>query len=366
MVAIGTRPEAIKLSPVISKLQNNASATVRVCATGQHNEMLRHALLDFGIEPDIDMRLMEPNQSLASLSAKLFRAVDEMLDNERPDWLVVQGDTTTAAISAISAFYRRVAVAHVEAGLRSFDKWAPFPEEVNRKICTMVADLHFAPTELAKKNLIADGVHPSQIMVTGNTVIDALFIMREKLAGLSPGVDLKISQALDEFDRMVLITGHRRENFGDGFESICRAIKKLAESHPQVLFLYPVHLNPAVQIPVKSILSTVDNVLLSPPLGYREFVYLLDRCSLVLTDSGGIQEEAPSFGKPVLVMRDVTERPEGVECGVAKLVGTNEDLIVKAVSQLLNDAAAYKAFTNIQNPYGDGRASDKIITALLS
>lgn len=364
VVVVGTRPEAIKTAPVIIRLQRERAFVTRVCATGQHREMLRDTLGDFGIEPDIDLNVMQPGQTLAGLTSKLFVAIDAMLEQERPDWLLVQGDTTSAMVGSLCSFYRRTRVAHIEAGLRSFDRSAPFPEEVNRRICSMIADVHFAPTPISKQNLIAEGIPPNDVIVTGNTVIDALLLMGERVLGNPPALPPEIARLLKTYERTILITGHRRESFGEGFRNVCNAIRRLASERPEILFLYPVHLNPQVQAPVREILADVPNICLSPPFSYREFVFLLDACHIVLTDSGGIQEEAPSFGKPVLVMREVTERPEGIEAGVAKLVGAHEDAIVQSVSQLLNDPVAYASFTGKPNPYGDGKAAERIVGAL--
>jgi UDP-N-acetylglucosamine 2-epimerase len=327
--------------------------------------MLRQAFADFGLEPDIDLSVMQPGQTLASLTSRLFTEADAMLERERPDWILVQGDTTTVMAVSLCAFYRGVKVAHLEAGLRSFDIRAPFPEELNRRVAGMVADLHLAPTETARQNLLAERVPEEAVLVTGNTVIDALLFMRDKGRFEGGLLESRVAAALAAGKRMVLITGHRRENFGEGFLSICRAILRLADAHTDTLFVYPVHLNPNVQKPVLELLSGHVGILLLEPLAYKTFIAHMDAATLILTDSGGVQEEAPSLGKPVLVMREVTERPEGVAAGAAKLVGTDEERIVAEVSRLLTDPTAYAEMSGKANPYGDGRAAERIAAALL-
>lgn len=361
----GTRPEAIKLAPVIKKFQEyNQILESLICSTGQHREMLKQAFLDFELSPDIDLALMSPGQSLAGLSSKLFQAVDDMLEREKPDWILVQGDTTTVMVASLCAFYKGIGVGHIEAGLRSFDRFHPFPEEINRKVTGLVADKHFPPTPGARENLIREGVPESAIKVTGNTVIDALLWMAGKVRLEKPLLPPPVERVLAEQKNYVLITGHRRESFGQGFENICLAIRELAHMFTQTAFIYPVHLNPNVQKPVLDILGDVPGVLLIEPQTYKPFVRLMDGCALILTDSGGIQEEAPSLGKPVLVMRDVTERPEGVEAGTSKLVGPNRDTIIREVTSLLTDDQAYAAMAQAQNPYGDGQASRRIFETM--
>lgn len=363
----GTRPEAIKLAPVIQKFREASDRfKIVICSTGQHREMLAQAFADFDLEPDIDLSVMQPGQSLATLSARLFNAVDGLLEREQPDWIVVQGDTTTVMIASLCAFYRRIKIGHVEAGLRSFDRWAPFPEEINRRVAGLVADLHFAPTRGARENLIREGVSPDDVVVTGNTVIDALLWMAKQVRQTPPPLPPSVEQALSENRRIVLITGHRRESFGDGFRAICLAIRELARRFSDALFVYPVHLNPNVQKPVYDILGSVPGVDLTDPLTYKPFVRLMDSCTLILTDSGGIQEEGPSLGKPVLVMREVTERPEGVAAGTSRLVGTKTDHIVREVSLLLTDETAYRKMTQVSNPYGDGRAAQRILERIMN
>ena len=367
LVLVGTRPEAIKLAPVISELINAPQKpVVRVCLSGQHHEMVIQVFRNFDIKPDIDLGVMRHGQTLASLCAALFTALDGLLEQERPDWLVVQGDTSTVMVGALCAYYRKVKVAHVEAGLRSFNKWAPFPEEINRKVAGVVADLHFAPTEGARANLLREGVPDKQILVTGNTVIDALLWTLNKTRAAQVRLPEPIEEAVADRKRIVLVTGHRRESFGAGLASICDAISNLAQAYEDTVFVYPVHLNPNVQEPVQRILGGIPGVLLTKPLSYLQFVKLMSLAFLVLTDSGGVQEEAPSLGKPVLVMRDTTERPEGIAAGVSKLVGADKEKICAAVSNLLDNASVYESMAVPQNPYGDGHAAARIATALLS
>jgi UDP-N-acetylglucosamine 2-epimerase (non-hydrolysing) len=364
-LVFGTRPEAIKLCPVILKLKERPEVETRVCVTAQHRRMLDQVLEAFGVVPDTDLNLMQPNQALAGLTARALTALDEYLGRERPDVVLIQGDTTTVFAAALAAYYRRVAVGHVEAGLRTWNKYSPFPEELNRVMTSRIADWHFAPTEGARQNLLAEGVATERIFVTGNTVIDALQIAVARIRGRRPEVPGLPAGLMDDGRPLVLITGHRRENFGEGFDSICRAIATLADRFPQTAFVYPVHLNPNVREPVFRSLGGKENVFLIEPLAYLPFVALLDRCTLALTDSGGVQEEAPSLGKPVLVMRDTTERPEAVAAGVARLVGADAGRIVAEVSTLLTDPAACAAMAGKVNPYGDGRASGRIVSVLL-
>lgn len=361
----GTRPEAIKLCPLALELKRHPEFETHVCVTGQHREMLDQVLEVFHVSPDVDLDLMQPDQTLAQLAARAIAAVDAYLSDCRPDTVIVQGDTTTTFCAALAAFYRRIPIAHVEAGLRTWNKLSPFPEEINRVITSRVTDLHFAPTEWARDNLLKEGVPANRIFVTGNTVIDALHIaverVRENCLDI-PGVPQELFNG--DARPMVLITGHRRENFGDGFRNVCRAIFQLSDRFPETAFVYPVHLNPNVREPVFRLLSGRANVHLIEPLGYLPFVALMDRCRIILTDSGGVQEEAPSLGKPVLVMRDTTERPEAVQAGTVKLTGIDSRDIIKDVAALLSDEQAYKAMANAVNPYGDGRASSRIVSAL--
>jgi UDP-N-acetylglucosamine 2-epimerase (non-hydrolysing) len=358
-VVFGTRPEAVKLAPVVAALRADGRLRVRVCVTAQHRQMLDQVLAAFRLTPDADLDVMRPGQTLAALTARAVAAVDEFLDRDRPDLVLVQGDTTTVLAATLAAFYRRVPVGHVEAGLRTGDLAAPFPEEANRVLTTRLAALHFAPTPTAADNLLREGVPADRVHVTGNTVIDALLATVRDVTADPPAIPGLPAGVAD--GRFVLVTGHRRENFGDGFEAIGRAIAALADRFPDVGFVYPVHLNPNVRGPVDRILrGGRRNVHLLEPLGYREFVDLFRRCAVVLTDSGGVQEEAPTLGKPVLVMRDTTERPEGVAAGAVRLVGPHYDGIVGGVTELLTDAAAYRAMTGKPNPYGDGRAAERI------
>lgn len=365
-VFLGTRPEGIKLAPVIAGLRADPSIETIVVSTGQHNEMLKQVVQIFGIRVDQDLEVMRPDQTLASLTSRLITRIDEALDAARPAMALVQGDTTTVLAAALACYYRGVPVGHVEAGLRTGDLNSPFPEEANRLLASRLAALHFAPTALAQENLLAEGVRPDRIVVTGNTVIDALFmeLARQADAEVAHEIDRQLAPELGAVwseAPFVLITGHRRENFGDGFVGICEGIRVLAERFPDVRFVYPVHLNPNVRGPVMDRLGSLANVHLLEPVDYPSFVRLMQKCRLVLTDSGGVQEEAPSLGKPVLVMRNTTERPEGVDAGTARLVGTDASTIVDAVTQLLSDDAAYAAMANAQNPYGDGHATERIL-----
>lgn len=364
---MGTRPEAIKLAPVVTALRASADFDCSVVATGQHKEMFRQVTDQFGITVDADLDVMRPNQSLAGLTSRLMEGIDGWLDTARPDMALVQGDTTTVLCAALACFYRRIPIGHVEAGLRTGNIWSPFPEEVNRKLATPLVALHFAPTEAARAALLREHVDDDTIAVTGNTVIDALLMevatqqrdhaLRRTIEGELAGL-LGAEWAEVPF---VLMTGHRRENFGKGFDEICTAIVGLAERFPDYRFVYPVHLNPNVQEHVNRLLGGLSNVRLIPPQGYRHFVALMSRCRLVLTDSGGVQEEAPSLGKPVLVMRDTTERPEGVTAGTALLTGPRADAIVHHAARLLTDHVAYDAMATARNPYGDGRAAHHIV-----
>jgi UDP-N-acetylglucosamine 2-epimerase (non-hydrolysing) len=362
----GTRPEAIKLCPLILAMHNHPTLRPHVCVTGQHRQMLDQVLEVFGIVPDVDLALMQSNQTLAGLTSRAIAAIDGYLAEHQPAMILVQGDTTTVFCAALAAFYRRIPVGHVEAGLRTWNKFSPYPEEINRTITTKLADFHFAPTEWAKDNLLKEGVPAERIIVTGNTVIDALFIALAKVKANPPTIPgLPPALMNGQIDRpLVLITGHRRENFGEGFENICRAIAELAERFPQTAFVYPVHLNPNVREPVFRLLGSRENIHLIEPLSYLPFVALMNRATVILTDSGGVQEEAPSLGKPVLVMRDTTERPEAVKAGTVKLVGTDSGLITESVAQLITDTEIYQRMSAAMNPYGDGQACHRIISAL--
>jgi len=365
LIIAGTRPEAIKTVSVVRAMRAFSDVfDVRLCASGQHREMLAQAFADFGVVPDINLDVMTAGQTLSSLSARLFTALDDLYANERPDAVLVQGDTTTVQVAALAAFYRHIPVGHIEAGLRSHTMAAPFPEELNRRIAGLVATWHFVPTELARRNLLEEGVPDERILVTGNTVIDALLWMRDAVSGDVPALPRPVEEALSEGRRIILVTGHRRESFGEGFQRICTALLELARRFPDDRLVYPVHLNPNVRDVVYTQLAGSSGVILCEPLTYKPFVRLMAGSCLILTDSGGIQEEGPSLGKPVLVMRELTERPEGVDAGVNILVGTDPAVIVKTVSRLLNDANAYRAVADIPNPYGDGFGGERIATFL--
>ena len=366
VVIFGTRPEAIKLCPVVLALRANPAFECRVCVTGQHREMLQQVLDVFGVAPDKDLALMRPNQTLGGLTSRAIASIDEYLAEEKPDIVMVQGDTTTVLTGALAAFYHHIPVAHVEAGLRTWNMASPWPEEANRVLTTRLAKWHFCPTENNKANLLKEGVPEKDIYVTGNTVIDALLMAKEKVNSAPPTIDGLPNGLMASDERMVLITGHRRENFGEGLENICTAIKNLAERFPETHFVYPVHLNPNVREPVGRILGhhCDKNVHLIEPQGYLPFVALMNRAYLILTDSGGVQEEAPSLGKPVLVMRDTTERPEAVTAGVVKIIGTNQGAIEHATSVLLKNSDIYKKMSTSINPYGDGKAVERIIGTL--
>ncbi len=364
LVVFGTRPEAIKLAPVIQRLQASPKRyATRICVTAQHREMLDQVLTLFRIRTHHDLDIMRTGQSLEDVTSRVLLGMKGVLERERPDIMLVQGDTTTVMAAALAAFYAGVPVGHVEAGLRTWNKRSPFPEEINRVLASHLADLHFAPTEQSRRNLLREGIAPGSIVVTGNTVIDALFHVRSgvrrahaKFARMFSGIDFSA--------RMILVTGHRRENFGEGFLNICRAIRTVAERHPDVEIVYPVHLNPNVQKPVRALLGHLFNVHLLDPQPYLPFVFLMDASSVILTDSGGVQEEAPSLGKPVLVMRSHTERPEAVKAGTVRLVGTSSRRIVNDVERLLTDRKAYLRMSRAHNPYGDGKASGRIVRAL--
>jgi UDP-N-acetylglucosamine 2-epimerase (non-hydrolysing) len=370
-VFFGTRPEAIKMAPLVLSLATDPDFDLVSVSTGQHREMLQQVIEIFDMPVQHDLRVMSQGQTLASLSALLMTRIDELLELEKPDFALVQGDTTTVLMASLACFYRRIPTGHIEAGLRTGDLRSPFPEEANRVLATTLSTLHFAPTITSEKNLLKEHVPSERIFVTGNTVIDALQweVSRQKDPAIAGELDSHLGELLPpdwRSRRMVLITGHRRENFGDGFDAICAAIEDLAKTFTEVLFVYPVHLNPNVQAPVKASLGKLSNVHLLPPQSYRPFVALMRACMLVLTDSGGVQEEAPALGKPVLVMRNTTERPEGVDAGTVKLVGPVRENIVGGVSELLTDDGVYQAMAKAKNPYGDGRASDRIRDAIAS
>ena len=360
LVVAGTGPAAIKLAPVVLEARRRAGVEVLLCNTAQHRTLVTQALDVFGLKPDIDLDVMLPGQTLAGLTSRLFARLPDALAQTRPDVVVVQGDTTTVFAGALCAFYERIPVAHVEAGLRTDDPYAPFPEEINRRLVGQVARWHFAPTEGARHNLLRDGVSPDRVHVTGNTVVDALLTVA---AG-----DPQVPAALDPGPgrRLVLVTGHRRENFGEGLRGVCGALADIARAHPDTDIVYLVHPNPNVEGPVRELLGGCANVRLAPPTGYGETVALMKRAALIITDSGGIQEEAPALGVPVLVTRDVTERPECVESGCARLVGTDRARIVSAAAALLDDPAAHARMARAANPFGDGTASRRILDVLLA
>jgi UDP-N-acetylglucosamine 2-epimerase (non-hydrolysing) len=361
LVVFGTRPEAIKLAPVITELKRRSRVEVSACVTGQQRHMLDQVLEAFEIRPDYDLAVMTENQDLPALTARCIAELRPVVAREKPDWVVVQGDTTTAFAAALVGFYCGAKVAHVEAGLRSFDKHHPYPEEVNRRLVSVVADVHFAPTDTSRRNLLKEGIADSVIEVTGNTVIDALLETVGRYSGRWPPIPAL--GALEDSRKLIVVTGHRRESFGEGFRHICEALREIAQ-RTDVEIVYPVHLNPNVRGPVRSILAGLPNVHLIEPLPYPEFVGLMARSYLILTDSGGIQEEAPSLGKPVLVMRGVTERTEAVEAGTVRVTGVNRDSIVRATTLLLEDVEAYRSMATIANPYGDGKASRRIADVL--
>jgi len=365
LIVLGTRPEAIKLAPLIRHCQTRTDQiTPIVCSTGQHREMLAQVLGYFDITPDVELQLMQPGQTLTGLSAACLTAVDQTIEQQQPDCLVVQGDTTTVMAASVAAFYHRLPIVHVEAGLRTGDLMAPWPEEFNRRVAGIVATLHCAPTAGAAACLRAEGVPESSLQVTGNTVIDALLWTAERERNATQQWAEKYPFAMGP--SMVLVTGHRRENFGEGLQNICDALVELAKKFPETAFVYPVHLNPNVKGPVHERLEALANVHLVPPADYPQFVWLMDRSRLILTDSGGVQEEAPSLGKPVLVTRDKTERPEAVEAGLAELVGTDRERIVDRVSRLLADERAQTPPRSYENPYGDGQASRRIADWMLA
>ncbi|MBU2891913.1 UDP-N-acetylglucosamine 2-epimerase (non-hydrolyzing) [Colwellia sp. D2M02] len=364
----GTRPEAIKMAPLVQKLAEDERFNAKVCVTAQHREMLDQVLELFEITPDYDLNLMKPGQDLTDVTCGILQGLKPVLAEFKPDYVLVHGDTATTFSSTLAAYYQQIKVGHVEAGLRTGNLYSPWPEEGNRKLTGALAEVHFVPTVTSQQNLLNEGVSQHKITITGNTVIDALLEVKAKLAEDSEIEKQMISKFafIDNDKPMVLITGHRRESFGGGFERICQAISQLADKFPQAQFVYPMHLNPNVREPVNRLLANKGNVFLIEPADYLPFVYLMDKATIILTDSGGVQEEAPSLGKPVLVMRDTTERPEAVEAGTVKLVGTDVDVIVSSVTELLTDAQAYEKMTFAHNPYGDGKACQRIADFLYS
>ncbi|WP_197421953.1 MULTISPECIES: non-hydrolyzing UDP-N-acetylglucosamine 2-epimerase [unclassified Sphingomonas] len=366
LIVFGTRPEAIKLYPLVQRLRDDPAVDLRVCVTAQHRQMLDQVLAIAGIVPDHDLDIMLPNQSLDELTARLLREIGRVLDAEKPDRVVVQGDTATAMVGALAAYYRKIPVSHVEAGLRSGNIHHPWPEEVNRKIIGTIADQHFAPTDTSRDALLAENVPAERVEVTGNTVIDALHTTLEAIER-DPSLAAQIDPILAPFagKRIIAVTTHRRENFGAGLEGMARAVRRIAE-RPDVAVIFPVHPNPNVRAPMQAVLGGMPNVAMIDPLDYPNFVALLARCHLVLTDSGGVQEEAPALAKPVLVMRETTERPEGVVAGTARLVGSDEETIVAATLELLDDEQAYAAMARAHNPFGDGKSSDRIARTIVN
>lgn len=366
LAILGTRPEAVKMAPVIRQLMAVSEVDVKVCLTAQHREMLDQVLELFAIRADVDLNLMRPNQNLAGLTADIFDGLDPVLERLLPDWVLIQGDTTTVMVAALLAYYRHIRVGHVEAGLRTGDKWQPFPEEINRKVVGIVADLHFAPTVESRENLLREGVPDWRIVVTGNTVVDALQDVVSRPETEEFGVWTK-QLGITAHSRLVLVTAHRRENFGQPLENICTALRLLAEKYgDQIVIVYPVHLNPNVQEPVYRLLSGIGNVRLIPPQDYLRMVSLLKRAHIILTDSGGIQEEATALAKPTLVLRNVTERPEGVSAGILKLIGCKVENILEEAACLLDNADVYQKMAEAKNPFGDGHAAERIVEALLA
>ena len=366
LTVFGTRPEAIKMAPLVLALAADERIDAKLCVTAQHREMLDQVLELFEIEPDFDLNIMKPDQTLNDLTASILIGLKPILEEFQPDVVLVHGDTTTTFAASLAAYYQKIKIGHVEAGLRTGNIYSPWPEEANRKLTSIITNYHFAPTASSKNNLLKEGVPKNDIIVTGNTVIDALFWVREKLqADQSLTVSLAAGfEFLDPHKKLILVTGHRRESFGGGFERICNALRQIAIMHPQVQIVYPVHLNPNVQEPVNRLLKDSHNIFLIEPQQYLSFCYLMDKAFVVLTDSGGVQEEAPSLGKPVLVMRETTERTEAIEAGTVRLVGTDKDVIADEVNTLLNNVAEYEKISDAHNPYGDGNAVQRIIDFL--
>jgi UDP-N-acetylglucosamine 2-epimerase (non-hydrolysing) len=367
LLVFGTRPEAIKMAPLVKAFEEETSIISKVCVTAQHREMLDQVLELFDIKPDYDLNLMKPGQDLYDITSNVLLGLKDVLSDFKPDVVLVHGDTTTTSASSLAAFYEKVKVGHVEAGLRTGDIYSPWPEEANRQITGVLANYHFAPTTTSSNNLIKENKDSKNIIVTGNTVIDALFLALEKIKNdkdLEASIKnqiLDLNYQIKDDKKIILVTGHRRENHGQGFINICEALKEIAITNPDIDIVYPVHLNPNVQKPVKEILSNISNVHLIEPLQYEQFIYLMDKSYFIITDSGGVQEEAPSLGKPVLVMRDTTERPEAVEAGTVKLVGTNKESIINEGQKLLDNQNEYNTMAKAHNPYGDGKACERIV-----
>ena len=371
LLVFGTRPEAVKMAPLVKAFEKERTIESKICVTAQHREMLDQVLEIFNIKPDYDLNLMKPGQDLYDITSNVLLGMKDVLNDFQPNVVLVHGDTTTTSATSLATFYQKIKVGHVEAGLRTGDMYSPWPEEANRQITGVLANYHFAPTKASKENLLKENKDSSTILVTGNTVIDALFLVLDKIdkeKDLKEKIIKKINSQyrISKYRKIILATGHRRENFGEGFINICEALKEIAISNPHVDIVYPVHLNPNVQKPVKEILSDVSNVFLIKPLEYESFIYLMNKAYFIITDSGGVQEEAPSLGKPVLVMRDTTERPEAIEAGTVKLVGTNKETIVKEVNRLLINLSEYEKMSKAHNPYGDGKACQKIVEFIKS
>jgi len=367
LIVFGTRPEAIKMAPLVHALTKQPTTKCRVCVTAQHREMLDQVLQLFEITPDYDLNIMQPGQGLNEITTNILNGISPVLNDFQPDFVLVHGDTTTTFATSLASFYQQIAVGHIEAGLRTGNLYSPWPEEANRKLTSVLTDQHFAPTTTAQKNLIKENVDPKKIVVTGNTVIDALLWVQHKIKN-DPILQENLANQFsfrDTEKRLILVTGHRRESFGSGFEQICEALRKIALDHQDIEIVYPVHLNPKVQEPVNRLLKEISNIHLIEPQDYLPFVYLMTQAHIILTDSGGIQEEAPSLGKPVLVMRDTTERPEAVDAGTVKLVGTDTQKIIQQVNILLNNQQAYQEMSHAHNPYGDGKACKRIVSAIL-
>ena len=366
LLVFGTRPEAIKMAPLVKAFQKDTNFETKVCVTAQHREMLDQVLDIFDIKPEYDLNIMKPGQDLYDVTANVLLGMKEVLSDFSPDVVLVHGDTTTTSATSLAAFYQKISIGHIEAGLRTHDMYSPWPEEANRQITGVLANYHFAPTKTSEDNLLRENKLQKNILVTGNTVIDALFLALDKIEN-SEELKTKILTSIetqykiDSSKRLILVTGHRRENFGQGFVNICESLKKLALDNKDIEIVYPVHLNPNVQEPVKKILSDVQNVHLIEPLQYESFIYLMNQSHFIITDSGGVQEEAPSLGKPVLVMRDTTERPEALEAGTVKLVGTDPQKIIKEAQKLLDNQEEYQKMSKAHNPYGDGKACKKIV-----
>ena len=368
LVVFGTRPEAIKMAPLVRNLYAHPDVDAKVCVTAQHREMLDQVMELFGIEADFDLNIMMPGQTLTDITVNILKGMESVLHQCQPGAVLVHGDTTTTLAASLAAFYQQIPVGHVESGLRTGDIYSPWPEEANRKLTTTLTRWHFAPTEQSRENLLAESVPDRNIFVTGNTVIDALLEVNQKLK-LDPEFSQMVARKFDFLDdskRMILVTGHRRESHGEGFERICQSLANIAKEYQNVQIVYPVHLNPNVREPVNRLLKDIENIYLIEPVGYKEFVFLMNRSYIILTDSGGVQEEGPSLGKPILVMRETTERPEAVEAGTVKLVGTDVEQIVNNCATLLTDEEAYNKMAYAHNPYGDGKACQRIIDALLA